>query len=82
MCGMFIGMRRAKPQTAGGLVGDVLDDTISDDEMDRLFAEDHDEINALLREAYDAKDRGECARLEPLHVILAQERTRFNSSRG
>jgi plasmid stabilization system protein ParE len=60
----------------------VLDDTISDDEMDRLFAEDHDEINALLREAYDAKDRGECARLEPLHVILAQERTRFNSSRS
>jgi hypothetical protein len=44
--------------------------------------EDHDEINALLQEAYDAKERGDSAPLEPLHVLLAEERTRFSASRA
>ncbi len=73
-------MRTARPQIGKGLVEDVLDNTISDDQIDCLLAEDHDEINALLQEAYDAKERGDSARLEPLHVLLAEERARFNAS--
>jgi hypothetical protein len=51
------------------------------EEMDCLLAEDHREIDPLLQEAYSAKDRGDSAPLEPLHVLLAEERTRFNASR-
>ena len=64
------------------IVEEVLDDTISDEEMDYLLAVDHDEINALLREAYDAKARGESAPLEPLHILLAEVRARFHANHG
>jgi len=44
--------------------------------------EDHDEINVMIQEAYDAKERGESAPLEPLDALLAGERSRFNASCG
>ncbi len=75
-------MRSAKPQIEKGRVEDVLDETVSDEEMDFLLAGDHDEINALLQEAYCAKERGESAPLEPLHVLLAEERARLKAARG
>jgi hypothetical protein len=74
-------MTTTNPQIGKGIVEEVLDDTISDEEMDYLLAEDHDEINSLLQEAYDAKARGESAPLEPLHILLAEERARFHASR-
>jgi hypothetical protein len=79
---MMEGMRTAIQQIGKGIVEAVLDDSISDEEMDDLLAEDHEEINALLQEAYDAKERGEFAPLEPLHVLLAEERARFLASQG
>jgi hypothetical protein len=78
---MLVVMRSVKPQI-GSVVEDMLDDTISEDQIDCMLAEDHDEINALLKEAYDAKERGDSAPLEPLHVLLAEERTRFSASRA
>jgi hypothetical protein len=75
-------MRTESQQIGKGIVEEVLDDAISDEEMDFLLAEDHDEINALLQEAYGAKARGESATLEPLHVLLAEERARFLASQG
>jgi hypothetical protein len=53
-----------------------------DDEIDHLVEQDHDEINDLLQQAYDARERGESAPLEPLHILLAEERARFDASRG
>jgi hypothetical protein len=75
-------MRTASQQIGKGIVEEGLDDTMSDEEMDFLLAEDRDEINALLQEAYDAKARGDSAPLEPLHVLLAEERARFLASQG
>jgi hypothetical protein len=75
-------MSAMSPKIGKEVVENLLDDTISDGEMDRLLAEDHAEINALLREAYDAKARGESAPLEPLHILLAEERARFSAGRG
>jgi len=75
-------MRSAKPQIGKGPVGDLFDDSITDEEMDRALADAHDEIDALLQQAYDAKQRGESAPLEPLQVLLAEERIRFNASRS
>jgi hypothetical protein len=59
-----------------GQVEAVLVDWISEAEMDHLLAADTDEINALLQEAYEEVDRGECAPLEPLHVLLKKARER------
>ncbi len=79
---MMDSMRTASQQIGKGIVEEGLDDTMSDEEMDFLLAEDRDEINALLQEAYDAKARGDSAPLEPLHVLLAEERARFLASQG
>ena len=73
-------MRDTNPRIGKGIVEEVLDDMISDEEMDYLLAEGHDEINALLQEAYDAKARGESALMEPLHILLAEERACFHAS--
>lgn len=74
-------MRGKNPRIGQGIVEEVLDDAISDKEMNHLLAEDHDEINALLQEAYDARALGKSAPLEPLHILLAEERARFHASR-
>lgn len=79
---MIEAMRTTSPRVGKGIVEEVLDDTISDEEMDRLLADRHDEISGLLQEAYDARARGEFAPLEPLHVLLAEERARFKARHG
>jgi hypothetical protein len=70
------------PKTEKWLVDDVLDDNIAHEDLDYLSAGDRDEINALLHDANSAKDGGDSAPLEPLPVLLAEERARFNGSRG
>jgi len=67
-------MNTTSPHIGKGMVERVLDDAISEEEMDRLLADDVDGINALLQEAYDEVARGECAPLEPLHVLLQEAR--------
>ncbi len=71
-----------KPEAGRGIVETVLGDEISDEEMDRLLVQDRVEIDDLLQEAYEAKERGEFAPLEPLHVLLAEERARVKASQG
>lgn len=75
-------MKATNPQLEQGIVEAGLEGSISDEAMDHHLAEAHDEINALLQAAYDAKERGEFAPLEPLPVLLAEERARFNANRG
>lgn len=60
-----------------GRVATALDENISDIEMDRLLSERHDEIEALLEEARQAKARGEIKPLEPLHLFLRRARERY-----
>ena len=63
-----------------GAVATVLDENMSDAEMDRLLAERHDEVAAKLDEARAAKARGEFAPLEPLHVFLRRARERLKTA--
>lgn len=56
---------------------EILDEAISGEELDRLLASREAEIDRLLQEAYGAKERGDFAELEPLHVLLAEERAKF-----
>ena len=42
-------------------------------------ADQVEEVNALLQEAYNEIASGECAPLEPLHVLLAEERERYSA---
>jgi hypothetical protein len=64
-----------------GTVAAVLEENISDAAMDQLLIDRHDEIEGLLDEARNAKERGEFAPLEPLHVFLRRARERFESKR-
>jgi hypothetical protein len=75
------GMKTTSLHFGKGMVEALLDDKISDEEMDRLIADDVDEINALLQEAYDEAARGECAPLEPLHVLLQEAREQARQAR-
>ncbi|HEY4114565.1 MAG TPA: hypothetical protein VGM17_10950 [Rhizomicrobium sp.] len=52
---------------------------MSDAEMDRLLADRHLEIEALLAEARSSIQRGEVAPLEPLHDFLRRARERVGS---
>ncbi len=63
-----------------GTVETVLDENLSEAEMDRLLADRHDEIQAKLDEAQAAKERGDVAPAEPLHVFLRRARERFKAS--
>jgi hypothetical protein len=63
-----------------GTVETVLDENLSDAEIDRLLAERHDEIEAKLEEAYVAQARGASAPLEPLHVFLRRARERLKAA--
>lgn len=60
-----------------GRVASALEDNLSDAELDRLLRERHDEVEALLEEAREAKARGDVAPLEPLHLFLRRARERF-----
>jgi hypothetical protein len=63
-----------KPQAEQGI--DAFTTTISEEEMDRLLEARHDEIVAMLDEAYAQKARGEFRELEPLHVFLQRAHAR------
>jgi hypothetical protein len=58
----------------------ALDEKISDGEMDKLLAERHEEVEALLREGREAKSRGAVAEIEPLHVFLRRARERLKAA--
>ncbi len=60
-----------------GKVASALGENVTDEEMEILLANRHDEIEALLEEARQAKKRGEVAPLEPLHAFLRRARERF-----
>jgi hypothetical protein len=60
-----------------GRVASALEENLSDAELDRLLADQHEQIEALLEEAREAKARGDAAPLEPLHVFLSRARERF-----
>ncbi|RJF87479.1 hypothetical protein D3874_11000 [Oleomonas cavernae] len=71
----------AKQPIAKGTVEAILEDTVSEEEMDRLLASRHDEIGAMLEEAHQDRARGDFAPLEPLQVFLREARERFNAKR-
>lgn len=58
----------------------ALGENVSDEEMQALLADSHDEIEVLLEEARQAESRGDVAPLEPLHVFLRRARERFQKS--
>ena len=60
-----------------GPVTKVLDDDMTDAELEQTLAARHDEIEALLEEARKAKAGGRFAPLEPLHEFLRRARERF-----
>jgi hypothetical protein len=64
---------------AKGPVAKVLDEELSDAALDRHLADRHEEIEASLREAREAKARGNQAPLEPLHIFLKRARKRFKA---
>lgn len=72
-------MNTAGPRIGKGIVEAVLDDAVSEEEMDHLLAGRRDEVNAKLQQAHDEKARGEVAPLEPLHVVLREARERLSS---
>ena len=64
-----------------GKVATALDENVSDEEMEQLLADRHEEIEALLDEAREAQRRGAVAPLEPLHAFLRRARERFHAER-
>jgi hypothetical protein len=72
---------KAAHRKSVGAVETVLDENLSEAEMDRLLADRHDEIQAKLDEAQAAKKRGDVAPLEPLHVFLRRARERLKTAR-
>jgi hypothetical protein len=71
-------MNTARPRkTANGVVEAILDDAVSEEEMDQLLADRAVEVNAKLQEARSERERGEFAPLEPLHVVLRAGRERL-----
>jgi len=63
-----------------GLIAKILDADTTDLEMDRALVDGHDDVEALLEEARDAKAGGNFAPLEPLHDFLRRARERFKST--
>lgn len=66
-----------KLQRDFGKVASALGENVSDEEMEALLADRHDEIEALLDEAHRAKARGDVEPLEPLHAFLRRARERL-----
>jgi hypothetical protein len=61
---------------------ELLDEAVSDAEMERFLAANHDEIAAKLEEARVAKAEGRYAPLEPLHQFLGRARERFEKAKA
>lgn len=72
MC--YSGAMITKPKAEPGI--DHFTTTMSEEEMDRILEMRHDEIVAMLDEAYAQKERGEFRELEPLHVFLERAHAR------
>ena len=62
-------------------ISTILDERLTDAELDRVLAERHDEVEALLEEARIAKAEGRYAPLEPLHEFLRRARERLSRTR-
>lgn len=63
-----------------GPVAKVLDEELSETTLDRRLAGRHEEVKALLREAREAKERGDFGPLESLHAFLRRARKRFKAA--
>jgi hypothetical protein len=74
-------MSAVKPKASQGIVKSILDDHVSESEMDSLLADRRGEIDAKLIEAYEDKARGDFAPLEPLHALLRDARERAKTGR-
>ena len=66
-----------KLQREFGKVASALGENVSDQEMETLLADRHEEIEGLLEAAREAKARGDVAPLEPLHEFLRRARARM-----
>jgi hypothetical protein len=64
------------------LISTILDERMTDAELDRVLSERHDEVEALLEEARVAKAEGRYAPLEPLHQFLGRARERFEKAKA
>jgi hypothetical protein len=61
-------------------IAEILKEGLPEAEFDRIFAERHEEIEALLEESRQAKAEGRYAPLEPLHEFLVRARERLKAS--
>ncbi len=62
-----------------GPVARILDEGLSEAALDKRLDARHDEIEAMLREAREGRERGAFAALEPLHAFLRRARNRFKA---
>ena len=60
---------------------ELLDEAVSDAEMERFLAANHDEVAAKLEEARVSIAQGKVSPLEPLHVFLTRMHERFKAAR-
>jgi hypothetical protein len=72
---------RATTKKDLGRIAIALNENISEEEMDGLLTERHEEVAVLLEEARVAIAHGEVAPLEPLHTFLCRARERLKASR-
>ena len=75
-------MTITSPKPGKLLVETAIGDTLSDEEMDRALSSRRREVDAKLKPAHEDRALGADAPLEPIHVLLAQERERFKASQG
>lgn len=73
-------MSTLNPKVSKGMVEAVLDDAISEEEMDRVLAAQHDHVEGMLKQGRDEMARGEVAPLESLHVFLQEARKRLKTT--
>ncbi len=58
-----------------------LDGDLSDEAMNLYLAEHHDDVEAKLKAAYEDRERGDFALLEPVTVLLREARERLETDR-
>ncbi|HEY2070628.1 MAG TPA: hypothetical protein VGG48_13815 [Rhizomicrobium sp.] len=63
-----------------GPVAKVLDEELSETALDRRLERRHEEIEAMLHEARESRERGAFAALEPPHAFLRRARNRFKAN--
>jgi hypothetical protein len=65
-------MSTKTPEATKASEFELLDEVVSDAEMERLLAANHDEVAAKLEEARVSIAEGKVSPLEPLHVFLTR----------